>query len=304
MDDILQEILQRVRRLELRQRGRVREQLAGQYHASFRGQGIDFAEHRAYLPGDETRNIDWNVTARLQDPFIRTFIEERELLVYLLVDISPSMDFGSVPPESKPALVRLNKRSLAAEVAATIAFSALRNNDKVGLVLFSKGVDLMLPAMRGRSHALRVLREILARKGESGEGGAVAALEGLRKAVPRRALVFLISDMIGPDFSETLRPVARKHDVTAVLIRDPAEDRLQDLGLMVMEDPEDESQYCLLDTSRAETRAALAVAARRWKEGVEERFRKAGCPMLAVSTDADFTPALHAMLRRRSKHPH
>ena len=304
MDDILQEILQRVRRLELRQRGRVREQLAGQYHASFRGQGIDFAEHRAYLPGDETRNIDWNVTARLQDPFIRTFIEERELLVYLLVDISPSMDFGSMSPDNKPALVRLNKRALAAEVAATIAFSALRNNDKVGLVLFSKGVDLMLPAARGRSHVLRVLREILARDGESGEGGATAALEGLRKAVPRRALVFLISDMIGPDISETLRPVARKHDVTAVLIRDPAEDHIPNLGLIAVEDPEDDTKSCLLDTSRAETRTALAVAARRWKESLEQRFHKAGCEMLAVSTDSDFTPALHALLRRRSKHPH
>jgi uncharacterized protein (DUF58 family) len=303
VDDILQEILQRVRRLELRQRGRVREQLAGQYHASFRGQGIDFAEHRAYLPGDETRNIDWNVTARLQDPFIRTFIEERELLVYLLVDISPSMDFGSVPAENKPATARLNKRALAAEVAATIAFSALRNNDKVGLVLFSKDVDLMLPAARGRSHVLRVLREILARKGESGGEGATAALDALRKAVPRRALVFLISDMIGPDFSETLRPVARKHDLTAVLVRDPAEDDLPDLGLLAVEDPEDESRSYLLDTSKPQTRAALAVAARRWREDVEARFKKAGCPLLVAGTDADFTPALHALLRRRAKHP-
>ena len=303
MDDILQEILQRVRRLELRQRGRVREQLAGQYHASFRGQGIDFAEHRAYLPGDETRNIDWNVTARLQDPFIRTFIEERELLVYLLVDISPSMDFGSVPGENKPATARLNKRALAAEVAATIAFSALRNNDKVGLVLFSKGVDLMLPALRGRSHVLRVLREILARKGKSGGEGAAAALDALRKAVPRRALVFLISDMIGPDFSETLRPVARKHDLTAVLVRDPAEDHLPDLGLLAVEDPEDESRSYLLDTSKPQTRATLAAAARRWREDVEARFKKAGCPLLAAGTDADFTPALHALLRRRAKHP-
>lgn len=304
MDDILQEILQRVRRLELRQRGRVREQLAGQYHASFRGQGIDFAEHRAYLPGDETRNIDWNVTARMQDPFIRTFIEERELLVYLVVDISPSMDFGSIAPTNKPAFVRLNKRALAAEVAATIAFSALRNNDKVGLLLFSKGVDLMLPAARGRSHVLRLLREILARQGESGEGGAAAALEGLRKAVPRRALVFLLSDMVGPDFSETLRPLARKHDVMAVLVRDPAEELLPDLGLVAMQDPEDETQYRLFDTSKPQTRTALAVAARRWKDGVEERFRKAGCPLLAVSTDSDFTPALHSLLRRRSRHPH
>lgn len=303
MDDILQEILQRVRRLELRQRGRVREQLAGQYHASFRGHGIDFAEHRAYLPGDETRNIDWNVTARLQDPFIRTFIEERELLVYLLVDISPSMDFGSIPAESNAALVRLNKRAMAAEVAATIAFSALRNNDKVGLVLFSKAVDLMLPAARGRPHVLRLLREILARRGKNGGNGSVAALEALRKAVPRRALVFLVSDMIGPDFSETLRPIARKHDVTAVLVRDPAENRIPDLGLLAVEDPENESSYCLLDTKNPETRSALAAAARRWMEEMEERFRTAGCPLLMVDTASDFTPALHALLRRRSKHP-
>lgn len=304
MDDILQEILQRVRRLELRQRGRVREQLAGQYHASFRGQGIDFAEHRAYLPGDDTRNIDWNVTARLQDPFIRTFTEERELLVYLLVDISPSMDFGSVARDSKLSVTRMNKRALAAEVAATIAFSALRNNDKVGLILFSSEVDLMLPAARGRSHVLRVLREILARKGRNGGNGPVAALEALRQAVPRRALAFLISDLIGPDFSETLRPVAIKHDLTAVLVRDPAEDQIPDLGLVAMVDPEDETKSCLLDTSKARTRTALAVAARQWREGMEDRFRRAGCPMLAVATDSDFTAALHALLRRRSKHQH
>lgn len=303
MDDLLQEILQRVRRLELRQRGRVREQLAGQYHASFRGQGIDFAEHRAYLPGDETRNIDWNVTARLQDPFIRTFTEERELLVYLLVDISPSMDFGSVPPEKNPAFAKLNKRALAAEVAATIAFSALRNNDKVGLILFSRGVDLMLPAARGRSHVLRLLREILVRKGSNGGNGIAEALESLRQAVPRRALAFLVSDMVGPDFSETLRPVARKHDITGVLARDPAEDHLPDLGLAALADPEDESNTCLINTSEPGARAALSVAARRWREGVEARFRRAGCPLLVATTAADFTPALHALLRQRARHP-
>lgn len=226
------------------------------------------------------------------------------MLVYLLVDISPSMDFGTVPAENKPAHARLNKRALAAEVAATIAFSALRNNDKVGLILFSKGIDLMLPAMRGRPHVLRVLREILARKGESGGKGPAAALEGLRKAVPRRALVFLISDMVGPGFSETLRPVAKKHDVTAVLIRDPAEDRIPDMGLIAVIDPEDETQSCLLDTSKPQTRTAIAVAARRWREKKEDQCNKAGCSMLAAATDSDFTPALHAHLRRRSKHPH
>jgi uncharacterized protein (DUF58 family) len=225
------------------------------------------------------------------------------MLVYLLVDISPSMDFGSAAPEGNAVSGRLNKRTLAAEVAATIAFSALRNNDKVGLILFSSAVDLVLPAARGRSHVLRVLREILFRKGRNGGEGIAAALDSLRQAVPRRALAFLVSDMVGPDFSATLGPVARKHDITGVVTRDPTEERIPDLGLLAVEDPEEESNSCLFDTSDAGARTALAVAARRWREDLESRFRKAGCPLLDASTASDFTPALHAFLRQRARHP-
>ncbi len=292
MDDVLQEILRRVRRLELRSRGRVREQLAGQYHSSFRGQGIDFAEHRAYLPGDEIRNIDWNVTARMQDPYIRTFTEERELLVYLLVDVSPSTAFGSV---------RMSKRELAAEVAATLAFSALRNNDKVGLILFSHDVELILPAARGRPHVLRVLREILYRPGGAGVTRPAVALDSLRLAVPRRALVFLISDMAGEDFTETLKPLARRHEVIGLSLHDPAEELLPDVGLVSLEDRET-GETVLVDTSDALLRANLAAASRKWKSELERRFRLTGCDHLALSTDADFVPALHGLLGKRSRH--
>ena len=293
MDDQLQEILRRVRRLELRSRGRVREELAGQYHSSFRGQGIDFAEHRAYLPGDEVRNIDWNVTARMQDPYIRTFTEERELLVYLLVDVSPSTGFGSV---------RMSKRELAAEVAATLAFSALRNNDKVGLILFSRDVELVLPAARGRPHVLRLLREILHWPGAPGKTRPAAALDGLRLAVPRRALVFLISDMAGEDFAETLKPVARKHDVIAISLHDPAEANLPDVGLVCLEDTET-GESVLVDTSDPKLRQNLAASAKRWRGELDALFSRAGCEHLVATTDGDFLPSLHALLRKRSRHP-
>ena len=161
----------------------------------------------------------------------------------------------------------------------------------------------MLPAARGRSHVLRVLREILARQGRNGSNGSAAALDALQQAVRRRALAFFISDMIGPDFSATLRPVARKHDITAVQVSDPADSNIPDMGLVAMVDPEDPNNSLLLDTSKAQNRTALAVASRRWREGVEDRFRIAGCPMIGVTTDADFTPALHTLLRRRSRHP-
>ena len=294
MDDQLQEILKRVRRLELRARGRVREELAGQYHSSFRGQGIDFAEHRAYLPGDEIRNIDWNVTARMQEPYIRTFTEERELLVYLLVDVSPSTAFGSI---------RMSKRELAAEVAATLAFSALRNNDKVGLILFSHDVEKMIPVAKGRPHVLRLLREILYSPGKPGVTRISQALESLKQAVPRRALVFLISDMAGEDFSETLKPLARKHDVIAISLRDPAEDLLPDVGLVCLEDPET-GESVLVDSSDASLRSALESASKSWRTELDSKFALAGCAHLAVSTDSDYLPGLNALLRRRSRHPH
>lgn len=293
MDDALQEILRRVRRLELRSRGRVREELAGQYHSSFRGQGIDFAEHRAYIPGDDTRSIDWNVTARMQDPYIRTFTEERELLVYLLVDVSPSTAFGSV---------RMSKRELAAEVAATLAFSAMRNNDKVGLILFSHDVELVLPAARGRPHVLRILREILHCPGHAGITRPAVALAALRKAVPRRALVVLLSDMAGEDFADTLKPVARKHDVIAVSLHDPAETELPDVGLVCLEDRETGTSL-VVDSSDRGLRDRLATASTRWQAKLARQFTAAGCEHLAVNTDADYVPALHALLQRRSRHP-
>ena len=289
----LHDILRRVRRLELRARGKVREQLAGEYHTSFKGQGIDFADHRAYLAGDDVRAIDWNVTARMPEPYIRTFVEERELTVYLLMDISPSMEWGSG---------HLTKRELATEVAATLAFSALRNNDKTGLILFSRDVELVVPAARGRTHVLRLLREILYREAGPGLTRPAVALDALRQAVPKRCLAFLISDMAGEGFEASLKPAGRRHELIAVSLDDPSDRALPPVGLVCLEDPET-GESVLADTDDATLGQQLSKGWHAWRDGIDQVFRACGCDHLAVSTDADYLPALHALLRRRSRHP-
>jgi uncharacterized protein (DUF58 family) len=291
MNDRLQDILRRVRRLELRARGKTREELAGEYHTRFKGQGIDFADHRAYLAGDDVRAIDWNVTARMPEPYIRTFVEERELTLYLLVDVSPSLDRGTG---------RLSKRELAAELAATLAFSALRNNDKTGLILFSREVELLLPAARGRTHVLRVLREILSREAGPGLTRPAAALDALRRAVPKRSLVFLISDMAGEDFERALKPVARRHDLVAISLHDPADHALPELGLVRLEDAET-GHTLVLDSTDPALRRAHAAAHQHWHENLAALWQRCGCDHLEAATDTDYLPALHALLRRRRR---
>ena len=292
MSSRLHDILRRVRRLELRARGKVREQLAGEYHTSFKGQGIDFSDHRAYLAGDDVRAIDWNVTARMPEPYIRTFVEERELTVYLLVDISPSLEWGSG---------RLTKRELATELAATLAFSALRNNDKTGLILFSRDVELVVPAARGRAHVLRLLREILYREAAPGLTRPAVALEGVRQAVPKRGLAFLLSDMAGEDFRSALKPTGRRHDVIGVSLHDPADRALPPAGLVCLQDPET-GESVLADTADPRLGHQLSQAWEVWRAGIDTVFQSCGCDHLAVSTDADYMPALHALLRRRTRH--
>lgn len=294
MDSRLQEILRRVRRLELRARGRVRDQLAGEYHSSFKGQGIDFADHRAYLAGDDIRTIDWNVTARMPEPYIRTFVEERELSVMLAVDVSPSMDVPSGP---------VTKRELATEIAATLSFSALRNQDKTGLVLFSRDVQLLLPPAKGKSHVLRVLREILYHQPpHTGATRPALALEALRSALPRRCLIFLISDMLGDPFDEALRPLARRHDVIGITLHDDPARTLPAAGPLFIEDSET-GAGTVVDSDDPAFRVALTRHVQAWRDQVDGVFSKAGCDHLAVTTGEDYTPALHALLQRRSRHP-
>src|SRR6266853_6058254 len=223
------EILKKIRTLEIKTKGLVETVFAGNYHSIFKGRGMNFEDVREYQPGDEIRAIDWNVTARLGNAFVKKFTEERELTVLLIVDVSASGNFGSAMQ---------SKRELAAEVACLLAFSAIRNNDKVGLLLFTDRVELFIPPKKGRSHTLRLIREILFFEPEGRGTEPALALDSLNKIVTRRAVVFFISDFQAPDFSQTQAVSGRRHDFIAIQIRDERERSLPNVGIITLEDAE------------------------------------------------------------------
>src|SRR3982074_2749407 len=242
------EILKKIRTLEIKTRGLVQTIFAGDYHSVFKGRGMNFEDVREYQPGDEIRAIDWNVTARLGTAFVKKFTEERELTVLLVVDVSASGNFGSISQ---------SKRELAAEVACLLAFSAIRNNDKVGLLLFTDRVELFIPPKKGRSHTLRIIREILFFEPE-GRGTAPAlALDYLNKIVTRRAVLFFISDFQAPDFSRALAVTGRRHDFIAVHIQDEREKVFPNIGIIRLEDAETGEQI-EINTADRGTRTRFA----------------------------------------------
>jgi uncharacterized protein (DUF58 family) len=283
------DILRKIRRLELRRL--VESSFAGQYQSVFKGRGMNFEEVRPYTPGDEIRAIDWNVTARTGEPYIKKFTEEREMTVMIMLDVSASGNFGSV---------RESKRELAAEVSAILAFSAIHNNDKVGLLLFSDRVELFIPPKKGRLHILRLIREMLYFE-PKGRGTDIAgALDYLNKVVTRRAFLFLISDFLAADFSLPLTISAKRHDAVAMTVLDPAEEVLSDVGVILLEDPETGEQI-EVDTSRK-------TIAKGYAELSEKRFRELGMlfgsrgvDMLQLRTDTDYLPVLRAFFDRRGR---
>ena len=287
-------ILRRVRKIELVTRGLVRETIGGEYHSSFKGQGIDFDDFREYQPGDEVRSIDWNVTARQGAPFIKKFSEERELTVYLAIDVSASGAFGSKDS---------SKRETAAEVAALLAFSAIKNQDKVGLVLFGGGVELYLPPRKGSRHILRIVREILTCQPKEPGTDLTPALKLLVSAAPRRALVFMVSDFIAEDYENALKIAAIKHDLVALQIQDPAETSLPNLGGRHLYSDAESGERILFPTGSAPARNAYAEAAAQWQEDLESAFRRHSIDHVRLSTGEDYTPALHAFFRGRSSRP-
>src|SRR5436189_2231070 len=242
------EILRKIRALEIKTKGLVQTVFAGDYHSVFKGRGMNFEDVREYQPGDEIRAIDWNVTARLGTAFVKKFTEERELTVVLVVDVSASGNFGSATQ---------SKRELAAEVACLLAFSAIRNNDKVGLLLFSDRVELFIPPKKGRSHTLRIIREILFFE-PAGQGTAPAlALDYLNKVVTRRAVVFFISDFQTGDFSRELSVSGRRHDFIAIHVQDEREEVLPNIGIITLEDAETGEQI-EINTGDRSTRTRFA----------------------------------------------
>jgi len=285
------DILKKIRHLELRTRALVETAFAGQYRSVFKGRGMNFEEVRPYQAGDEVRTIDWNVTARTGEPFVKKFTEERELTVMLVVDVSASGDFGSV---------RLSKRELAAEVASLLAFSAIRNNDKVGLILFSDHVELFIPPKKGRSHTLRLIREILFFQ-PNGRGTQPAlALDYLNRIVTRRAVVFLISDFQTPDFSQQLSVTARRHDLIAIPVIDPREEDLPDVGIVTLEDAETGEQI-EVNTSSSAVRAAYLHLVEKRRAELLRTLRSRRIDTISLRTNEDYLPALRNFFRTRER---
>lgn len=285
----IQAIIKKVRRIELKTRGLVTGGIAGRYHSSFKGEGLDFEDLREYQHGDEVRAIDWNVTARIGTPFIKNFSEEREMSVFLLVDVSDSMDFGSVA---------LSKRELAAEIAAVFAFSAIQNRDKVGLILFSGDVNLCLPPRRGAGQGLRIIREILHQRSQSPLTNASHALRSLTNVARRRSLAILISDFLFELRSESLRSAGARHDLVAVQVSDPAERELPAVGWLRLRDPET-GLHREVNTSDRALRQAYAAERRRWQDEVEVFFRRHSVDLIKAGSEGDYLPALHSFFRRR-----
>ncbi|MEN3943824.1 DUF58 domain-containing protein [Prosthecobacter sp. SYSU 5D2] len=292
-DEQLTRILKRVRRIELITRGMVKETLGGQYHSRFKGQGIEFDDFREYQAGDDVRFLDWNVTARMDEPFVRKYIEERELTVMLVVDVSGSGDYGSQED---------SKRERAAEVAAVFAFSAVQNQDKVGLILVSDRVEHYLPARKGSAHALRILRDILTIRPKSRKTNLTPALDTALERIAHRALVVLVSDFLTPDsvWEASLRSVAAKHDVVAAHISDPREWILPDAGRICMEDPETGEQF-IVNTSHPEVRRKYAQAMGDRQDALTRMLRKNGVERIDVRLDDDYAPAMKAYFRSRRR---
>jgi len=285
------EILKKIRTLEIKTKGLVETAFAGDYHSVFKGRGMNFEEVREYQPGDEIRAIDWNVTARLGDAFVKKFTEERELTVMLIVDVSASGNFGSSTQ---------SKRELAAEVACLLAFSAIRNNDKVGLLLFSDRVELFIPPKKGRSHTLRLIREILFFQPKGRGTDPALALDYLNKIVTRRAVVFFISDFQAPDFSHTLAVSGRRHDFIAVHIQDEREEILPNIGLITLEDAETGEQI-EINTGERATRKGFADLVEEERATLWRTLRRNNIDAISLRTGQDYLPALRSFFKQRER---
>ena len=285
------EILKKIRTLEIRTRGLVETAFAGDYHSVFKGRGMNFEDVREYQPGDEIRAIDWNVTARLGTAFVKKFTEERELTVMLIVDVSASGNFGSSTQ---------SKRELAAEVACLLAFSAIRNNDKVGLLLFTDRVELFIPPKKGRSHTLRLIREILFFEPQGRRTDPALALDYLNKIVTRRAVVFFISDFQAPDFSRALAISGQRHDFVSIHIHDERERMLPNIGIITLEDAETGDQI-EINTADRTTRARFAGLVNERDQELSRTLRRNNIDSIALQTGKDYLPPLRSFFKQRER---
>ena len=288
---IPREILKKVKRIEILTRGLVNNFFGGEYHSVFKGRGMTFSEVREYQPGDDIRLIDWNVTARSGNPFIKVFEEERELTVLLIVDISASGIFGSGSHL---------KKNIGAEIASVLGFSAIKNNDKVGLILFSNEVVKYVPPKKGKSHVLRVIRELLYTKPTENGTSIKNALEFFMKVSKRRCVVFLLSDFLDKEYWDSIRIVNRKHDLIGIKIYDPFEVNLPDIGMIKVEDPETGSMFWI-DTSYVPDLQKMNNENIRSLVALEKESAKIGLDFISISTAEDYVDPLMKFFKRRGK---
>ena len=288
---LTKELLKQVRQIEIRTRGIVNEVFSGEYHSVFKGRGMEFAEVREYNFGDDIRSIDWNVTARFGHPFVKIFEEERELTVMLLADLSGSLVFGSVEK---------TKQRIAAELSAVLAFSALKNNDKVGLILFTDRIEKFVPPRKGKSHVLRIIREVLSFEPQGNQTNLRQALEYFNHTVKKKAIVFLISDFIDVGYEKILRIVGKKHDLIGIVLRDPREKQIVDAGLIKFRDAET-GEIRFVDTSDKAVRQSIITENARWAEYRRQLFLSSRLDSIDIETSGSYVTPLVNFFKLREK---
>ena len=285
------DILKRVRQIEIKTRGLSNNIFAGQYHSAFKGKGMSFSEVREYQYGDDVRDIDWNVTARQNKPYIKVFEEERELTVMLLIDVSNSLDFGTV---------KQMKKDMVTEIAATLAFSAIQNNDKIGVIFFSDRIEKFIPPKKGRKHILYIIRELLDFKPESKRTNIKRAVEYLTNVIKKRCTTFMLSDFIDDnDYRNALTIANRKHDIVAIQVYDRRLSELPDVGLMKVRDAETGHEQWI-DTSSAKLRNAHHAWWKQRQDALNETFTKCNVDSVSVRTDQDYVKSLLNLFAKRS----
>jgi len=285
------EVLENIRRIEIGTKGLVNEIFSGEYHTVFKGRGMEFAEVREYIPGDDIRNIDWNVTARAGTPFVKVFSEERELSVMLLVDMSRSGTFGTH--------YRM-KDEVAIEICALLAFSAMKNNDKVGLLIFTDKIEKFIPPRKGREHVLRVLREIVYHEPQNSGTDLKSALDYLLRVIKRNSVVFILSDFMDEGYEKSLRVASTKHDVIAIKVTDPLEEELPDVGLISLFDSES-GENVVVDSSDRNVRDSYARERRSQRDYLEKMFRKINLDYVTINTSKSYVEPLYRFFRQRAK---
>jgi uncharacterized protein (DUF58 family) len=284
-------LLKKVRKIEIKTKGLSNHIFAGEYHTAFKGKGMAFSEVREYQPGDDIRSIDWNVTARYNSPFVKVFEEEREMTVMLLIDVSASGNFGTQEQF---------KRELATELAAILAFSAINNNDKVGVIFFTDKVEQFIPPKKGKSHILRIIREVLAFE-PTGKGTDIAgALEYFSAVIKKRSICFILSDFMSKEFDRPLKIASKKHDLVALRIHDKREDTLPNVGLVPMQDAETEKML-FVDTSSKKVRDNFAKNRAQATEKLRKLFPASGVDLIDITTGTDYVKPLINFFKTRGK---